>query len=49
MANNRYYSSFGFELKKDVTLVRGPVPVSVSIMVREPLLAANKKLDNEHI
>ncbi|KAH6631865.1 hypothetical protein F5144DRAFT_490368 [Chaetomium tenue] len=35
-ANNAYYEKFGFEVKQDVFLERGPVPVRLSIMVREP-------------
>ncbi|KAK4236211.1 puromycin N-acetyltransferase [Achaetomium macrosporum] len=35
-ANNAYYEKFGFEVKRDVFLERGPVPVRLSIMVREP-------------
>lgn len=36
LANNAYYEKFGFEVKRDVFLERGPVPVRLSIMVREP-------------
>jgi hypothetical protein len=35
-ANNAYYEKFGFEVQRDVFLERGPVPVRLSIMVREP-------------
>ncbi|KAH6856545.1 GCN5-related N-acetyltransferase-like protein [Chaetomium sp. MPI-CAGE-AT-0009] len=35
-ANNAYYEKFGFEVQRDVLLERGPVPVRLSIMVREP-------------
>ncbi|SPQ19948.1 a08f6527-b852-43f6-aec9-f94f86d60e1a [Thermothielavioides terrestris] len=35
-ANNAYYEKFGFEVKRDIFLERGPVPVRLSIMVREP-------------
>lgn len=35
-ANNAYYKKFGFEIKRDIFLERGPVPVRLSIMVREP-------------
>ncbi|KAL2131533.1 hypothetical protein VTI74DRAFT_4910 [Chaetomium olivicolor] len=34
--NNAYYEKFGFEVKRDIFLERGPVPVRLSIMVREP-------------
>jgi hypothetical protein len=34
--NNAYYGKFGFEVRRDVFLERGPVPVRLSIMVREP-------------
>ncbi|KAJ4415197.1 hypothetical protein N0V82_007498 [Gnomoniopsis sp. IMI 355080] len=36
LANNAYYRKFGFVGKKDVFLKRGPAPVQLSIMVREP-------------
>lgn len=36
MANNAYYEKFGFEVKRDIFLERGPEPVKLSIMVREP-------------
>lgn len=36
LANNAYYSKFGFVVKKEVFLKRGPVPVQLTIMVREP-------------
>ncbi|KXX77938.1 Puromycin N-acetyltransferase [Madurella mycetomatis] len=35
-ANVAYYEKFGFEVKRDVFLERGPAPVRLSIMVREP-------------
>ncbi|KAL2264325.1 hypothetical protein VTK26DRAFT_7291 [Humicola hyalothermophila] len=35
-ANNAYYEKFGFEVKRDIFLERGPVPIRLSIMVREP-------------
>lgn len=35
LANNAYYEKFGFVVKKDIFLKRGPV-VQLSIMVREP-------------
>ncbi|ERS97736.1 hypothetical protein HMPREF1624_05907 [Sporothrix schenckii ATCC 58251] len=47
IANNSYYSRFGFELKRDISLVRGPAPVGLSIMVREPQTVPNTKLDKE--
>ncbi|KAK7748831.1 hypothetical protein SLS53_000855 [Cytospora paraplurivora] len=34
--NNAYYAKRGFVVKKDIFLKRGPVPVRLSIMVREP-------------
>lgn len=40
-ANNAYYEKFGFEVKRDVFLERGPVPVRLSIMVREPRKASS--------
>lgn len=36
MANNAYYQKFGFVVKKEIFLERGPTPVQLSIMVREP-------------
>jgi ribosomal protein S18 acetylase RimI-like enzyme len=35
-ANNAYYEKFGFEVKRDIFLERGPAPVRLSVMVREP-------------
>ncbi|KAK3294777.1 uncharacterized protein B0H64DRAFT_443818 [Chaetomium fimeti] len=35
-SNNAYYEKFGFEVQRDVFLERGPVPIRLSIMVREP-------------
>lgn len=40
LANNAYYEKFGFVVKKDIFLKRGPAPVQLSIMVREPQLAS---------
>lgn len=34
--NIPYYRKFGFEFKKDIVLERGPKPVKLAIMVREP-------------
>lgn len=34
--NNAFYKKFGFEYKKDISFERGPVPVKLDIMVREP-------------
>lgn len=36
LANNTYYAKYGFEVKRDIFLVRGKTPVMLSIMVREP-------------
>lgn len=36
LANNAYYEKFGFVVKKEIFLKRGPAPVQLSIMVREP-------------
>ncbi|EFW98940.1 n-acetyltransferase [Grosmannia clavigera kw1407] len=47
--NNRFYSKFGFEYKKDISLVRGKTPVGLSIMVRGPQTAISKKLSVEHV
>jgi hypothetical protein len=31
-----YYEKYGFEQKIDIQLVRGPKPIKLHIMVREP-------------
>ncbi|KUI55135.1 hypothetical protein VP1G_02470 [Cytospora mali] len=36
LANNAYYAKWGFVVKKEIFLKRGPVPVQLTIMVREP-------------
>lgn len=38
-SNTRYYKRFGFEVKRDIALTRGPEPVELTIMVREPRVA----------
>ena len=38
-SNTRYYKRFGFEVKREIALTRGPVPVELTIMVREPQAA----------
>lgn len=35
-SNTRYYKRFGFEVKREIALTRGPAPVELTIMVREP-------------
>ncbi|KAM7189694.1 hypothetical protein V8F20_010034 [Naviculisporaceae sp. PSN 640] len=35
-SNNIYYAKFGFVVKKEIYLQRGPQPVRLSIMVRDP-------------
>lgn len=40
LSNNAYYEKFGFVVKKEIFLKRGPAPVQLSIMVREPQSAA---------
>lgn len=40
VTNNVYYAKFGFVVKKDIFLKRGPAPIQLSIMVREPQPAA---------
>ncbi|KAF3767404.1 hypothetical protein M406DRAFT_254151 [Cryphonectria parasitica EP155] len=42
LANNAYYEKFGFVVKKEIFLKRGPAPVQLSIMVREPQPAPSK-------
>lgn len=37
-ANNAYYEKFGFKVVKDISLTRGPEPIKLDIMVREPQL-----------
>ncbi|KAK2592826.1 hypothetical protein QQS21_009464 [Conoideocrella luteorostrata] len=34
--NNRFYAKFGFDFKKEIVLTRGPVPIRLYCMVREP-------------
>ncbi|OAA47657.1 Acyl-CoA N-acyltransferase [Metarhizium rileyi] len=36
VCNNRFYAKFGFETKKEIVLARGPVPLLLYCMVREP-------------
>lgn len=38
-SNTRYYKRFGFEVKREIALTRGPAPVELTVMVREPLPA----------
>ena len=35
-SNMSYYEKYGFEQKIDIELVRGPKPIKLHIMVREP-------------
>jgi hypothetical protein len=35
-----YYEKYGFEQKIDIQLARGPTPVKLHIMVREPQVVA---------
>ena len=35
--NINYYERFGFEYRKEISFKRGPVPVPLFIMVREPV------------
>ena len=44
LANNAYYTRFGFVVKRDLVLTRGPRPVGLSIMVREPQAVCHKTL-----
>ncbi|KAE9569057.1 hypothetical protein K4K49_006333 [Colletotrichum sp. SAR 10_70] len=37
LSNNVYYSKFGFEYKREIRLTRGNTPVSLFVMVREPI------------
>lgn len=36
LANNAFYDKFGFKVIKDISFTRGPAPVKLDIMVREP-------------
>lgn len=36
VVNNRFYAKFGFALRREIVLCRGPVPVRLYCMVREP-------------
>ncbi|KAJ6444563.1 acetyltransferase [Purpureocillium lavendulum] len=36
LANNKLYAKFGFEIKSEIVLTRGPKPVYLYCMVREP-------------
>ncbi|CAK7228048.1 hypothetical protein SCUCBS95973_006748 [Sporothrix curviconia] len=47
VANTAYYSRFGFELKREIALIRGPFPVGLTIMVREPQTLSHKKRADE--
>lgn len=35
-ANNPFYAKFGFSIRKEIILRRGPEPVKLYCMVREP-------------
>lgn len=35
--NITYYERFGFQYRKEISFKRGPVPVPLFIMVREPV------------
>ncbi|KAF9881592.1 hypothetical protein CkaCkLH20_00738 [Colletotrichum karsti] len=37
LANNAYYRKFGFEYKREIQLTSGNTPVSLFVMVREPV------------
>ena len=39
-SNLSYYTKYGFAPKTDIQLVRGPKPVKMHIMVREPKVMA---------
>lgn len=36
VVNNKFYAKLGFELRKEILFTRGPVPVRLYCMVREP-------------
>lgn len=37
LSNNGYYRKFGFEYNREIQLNRGNTPVSLFVMVREPV------------
>jgi hypothetical protein len=39
-SNMAYYEKYGFEQKIDIQLTRGPKPIQLHIMVREPQAVA---------
>jgi hypothetical protein len=39
-SNMSYYEKYGFEQKIDIQLTRGPKPINLHIMVREPQAVA---------
>ena len=39
-SNMAYYEKYGFEQKIDIQLTRGPKPIKLHIMVREPQAVA---------
>ncbi|EJT77763.1 hypothetical protein GGTG_02868 [Gaeumannomyces tritici R3-111a-1] len=43
LANVALYAKFGFEVRREIFLERGPVPVQLSIMVREPQQQPTRK------
>jgi len=48
--NVAYYTKYGFSLKKEICLERGPVPIKLGIMVREPQsIAGGSKLKEQAV
>ncbi|KHN98076.1 Acyl-CoA N-acyltransferase [Metarhizium album ARSEF 1941] len=43
-SNNRFYAKFGFEVKSEIVLTRGPVPVRLFCMLREPQIDKTSSL-----
>ena len=48
-ANLSYYKKYGFLHKMDVTLERGPKPINLQIMVREPEIVAGSSKSGETV
>jgi hypothetical protein len=43
--NISYYERFGFKYRKEISFKRGPVPVPLYIMVREPVAVTTKAIE----
>jgi hypothetical protein len=47
-SNMPYYKKYGFEQKVDIQLERGPKPIKLHIMVREPQCVAESSKGKGH-